>query len=1320
MNFTHLHVHSHYSILDGMSKVPALIEKCMKTGMTSMALTDHGNMFGIKDLMDSTNSFNSKPKKKVAECEENIAKEKATIASTEKTEEDKAKARTRLEELENELPKLQEKAANFVPFKPIIGIETYCAPVSISKRDGREDRGWHLILLAKNKTGYQSLCKLSSIAYTDGFYYNPRVDHALLEQYKEGLIVCSACLGGEIPQKIMAGDIAGAEESIRWFKKNWGDDFYLEIQRHKTDKPNADQTTFERQEEVNAVIFELAKKTNTKIIATNDVHFVEEEHGEAHDRLICLSTGKDYDDPNRMHYTKQEWLKTPEEMAAIFSDVPEALENTQEIVDKIELFSIDSGPIMPMFDIPKDFGTVELYKTKFTEEDLFNEFTRNEKGEVVLSQEEAEKKIKKLGGYEKLYRIKLEADYLAKLAWDGAKKRYGETLTEEQKERIIFELHVMKTMGFPGYFLIVQDYIRGAREELGVAVGPGRGSAAGSVVAYCLHITDLDPLKYDLLFERFLNPDRISLPDIDVDFDDEGRGKVLDWVTKKYGKEKVAHIITYGTMASKSSIADVSRVQKIPLATVSEIKALIPDRGFDEDMVMKVDNLKEKPNKMPKVNLKNCYKYIPELQSMLNGEDKNISSMLTYAEELEDTNRQTGIHACGVIIGADDLTKFAPVCTIKDKDTKEDIIVTQYDGHVIESVGLIKMDFLGLKTLSIIKEALKNIKRHTGEVIDIDHIPIDDEQTYKLYCAGLTVGVFQFESPGMQKYLKELQPSVIGDLIAMNALYRPGPMDNIPSFIKRKQGKEEIKYDLPCMEKYLKDTYGITVYQEQVMLLSREIADFTRGESDTLRKAMGKKQIAKMEELFGKFMKQGVAKQCKENPNLSEEQVTEILKHIWEEWKKFASYAFNKSHAACYAWVSYQTAYLKAHYPAEYMAALLTNSMGTPADVAKFMTEAKSLGLSVLCPSVNDSELTFSVNEKGDIHFGLKAIKGFGENTSQAIIDEREKNGKFKDIFDFVKRVPLSSKNLEFLAYSGGLDCFELSRDVYVSSSMGEKTFADTLANFSSSLAKKTDSSMMSLFGDEEVDVGHPPIPKVRKLNPLYLLDKERELIGIYLSSHPLDKYKFLMKGFGKLQLSDIDNIPTEHSSLINKEIRIVGVVDKVSLSTIKSGAEMAKFTISDYTSSYEFVTFGDTPSNGQEQAKNKYKRENRYPYYKHNLKEKEVIVIVGSMREVKKKDENGNETKSYRFYIQDVISASDMLNDIKEVVLKVNVQDITNELIQTLDKWIYPDKEGVNISFLVKNDDFYTQLTSKTFKIQLEDNFFIDMQNYPIEIRLN
>ncbi len=1160
-HFTHLHVHSHYSMLDGMSKVPDLVAKCKKNGMNSLALTDHGNMFGIKDFADTVNKENGKVKDAIKEQEAILKKEDAT-------EEEKTAAQAEIEKLNGQF------------FKPIYGIETYCAPVSIDKRDGRQDRGWHLILLAKNKTGYHSLCKLSSIAYTDGFYYNPRIDHSFLEKYHEGLICSSACLAGEIPQKIMNADFKGAEESIQWFKNLFGDDYYLEIQRHKTDKPGGDNEVYERQKEVNKIILELAMKFNIKVIATNDVHFVEEEHGEAHDRLICLSTGKDFDDPTRMHYTKQEWLKTPAEMGRIFSDHPEVLENTQEIVDKVENYSIDSDPIMPKFPIPEGFGTEEEYRKKYTEEDLFNEFTRDEHGHVVMSQEEAEKKVLKMGGYDRLYRIKLEADYLAKLTWDGAHQRYGKNLTEEQVERIKFELHVMKTMGFPGYFLIVSDYIRAAREELGVSVGPGRGSAAGSVVAYCLKITDLDPLKYDLLFERFLNPDRISLPDIDVDFDDDGRERVLDWVTKKYGKEKVAHIITYSTMATKSAIQDVGRVQKVPLSKVAEIKNFIPDRSFDEAAVRAVEGTM--PAKEPKVNLKNCYKYVPELKAMLNGPDENISSMLSYAEELEDTNRQVGIHACGVIIGADDLTNIAPVCTVKDKDSKEDVVVTQYDGHVIESVGLIKMDFLGLKTLTLIKNALRNIKRTHGIDIDIDHIPIDDKETYELYSAGNTIGTFQFESVGMQKYLRELQPSVIGDIIAMNALYRPGPMDNIPDFIARKQGRQEIKYDFSCMEKYLKDTYGICVYQEQVMLLSRELADFTRGESDTLRKAMGKKQVDKMEELYDKFMKQGVAKMTR-TENLPEEEVRKRLEKIWEEWKKFASYAFNKSHAACYSWVSYQTAFLKAHYPAEFMAAVLNNELG---DIKKvnFMTEeCKRMKIAVLGPDVNESEYKFSVNEKGEIRYGMGGIKNVGEAAVAGIVEERETNGKFKDFGDFVIRIAdkgINVRALESMAMAGcfdGFKGFHRAMMFYVAPNESA-SFSEKALRMVASFNERRNSSQMDLFGfGDEGDTEETftiPMPVCEPWSKMKELEMEKEALGFYISSHPMEVYRLPIKYFCNCDVEGLKVALNDVEKNQNRPVRLGGQITRSEVFTAKNGNLYGRYTIEDQTGALQFCLY--------------------------------------------------------------------------------------------------------------------------------------------------
>ena len=1190
IQFTHLHVHSHFSILDGMSKIPDLVDKCLKYNMHAMALTDHGNMFGIKELADYADKVN-------------------------------------------------KDGANF---KPIFGTEAYCAPVSIDKREGRNDRGWHLILLAKNKTGYKNLCKLASIAYTDGFYYNPRIDHALLDKYHEGLIATSACLGGEVPQKIMNGDIKGAEETIKWFKSLFGDDYYLEVQRHKTDKPGGDQEVYARQVEVNKVIFELAKKTKTKVIATNDVHFVEEEHGEAHDRLICLSTGKDLDDPSRLHYTKQEWLKTPEEMCKIFADVPEVLANTMEIADKVETYSINSDPIMPEFNIPEEFGTVEEYKKKYTEEDLYNEFTRDEHGNEVMSREAGEKKIKKMGGYEKLYRIKLEADYLAKLAWEGAKMRYGEKLTDEQIERINFELHTMKSMGFPGYFLIVADYIRGAREELGVSVGPGRGSAAGSVVAYCLKITDVDPLKYDLLFERFLNPDRISLPDIDVDFDDDGRGKVLDWITQKYGKEKVAHIITYGTMAAKSAIQDVSRVQKIPLSDVATIKSYIPDRSFP-------DNIKDEKGKSPKVNLKNCYKYVPELKKLVEGDDENVSSMLTYAEELEDTNRQVGIHACGVIIGADDLTKFAPVCTIKDKDTGEDVLVTQYDGHVVENVGLIKMDFLGLKTLTQIKDALANIKKTRGIDLDIDHIPIDDKKTFALFSSGNTIGTFQFESPGMQKYLRELKPTVFEDLIAMNALYRPGPMEYIPNFIARKHGKEPITYDFPEMEKYLKDTYGVTVYQEQVMLLSRQLANFTRGESDTLRKAMGKKQIAKMMELKDKFMKQG--------QELGHD--AKILEKIWNDWEKFASYAFNKSHATCYSWIAYQTAYLKAHYPAEFMAAVLNSSIRDAEEVIFMLDECKRLKINVLPPNVNKSEYKFTVDEQGNICYGMGGIKGIGE-VADVIKDEREANGRYTSFADFMARVgarQLNRKVLEQLARAGAFSDFtELHRAAYFYIAPGEKmNFIEKSIKQVNASNERKNNAQIDLFGELEAaggdDLFKLDIPECEHWSNVKMLDEEKEAIGFYLSSHPLDAYEYTIKYFTDAKL---ENLPEIIRNKKGTTVHVAGIVTNVAELTSKNGKAYGKYTIEDQTSSYSFALFGEA-----------YMKCN----YKHLFVVGTPLMITGIVQEpYGNRDLPDEKKRPNELKVQEVALLDDVFSkSSREAKFKLNINKLDSENVKAI-----------------------------------------------------
>ena len=1003
-DFVHLHCHTHYSILDGQSKVTHLVDKAVKDGMKGMAITDHGVMFGIKEFADYCAKINKGRKKDGLE-----------------------------------------------PFKPIYGCEMYVAHHRMEDKvkEHGDNGGYHLIVLAKNYKGYKNLIKLVSHAWVKGYYYKPRTDRSELEKYHEGLIVCSACIAGEVPSKILKGDIEGAREACQWYHNLFGDDYYLELQRHEVKDPNiiANRETFPLQQKANKVLIQFAKEYGIKLVCTNDCHFEDKETAEAHDHLLCLATGKDLNDPNRMRYSKQEWFKTREEMNDIFSDIPEALSNTLEVLNKVEFYSIDHGPIMPFFPIPESFGTEDDIRQKYTKEDLLKEFSSDENGENTLPEEEGMKKIEALGGWDKVYRIKFEAEYLSHLAYEGAKKRYGDPLPDNVKEHIKFELHVMKTMGFPGYFLIVQDFINAARNELGVMVGPGRGSAAGSVVAYCLGITKIDPLKYDLLFERFLNPDRVNLPDIDTDFDDDGRGKVLRWVMDKYGWDNCAHIITYSTMATKNSIKDVARVEGLPLDISNALCKAIPDRLPDG----------------LKMNLPNAIKCTPALQEAEVSLDSRESNTIKYAKMLEGTIRGTGIHACGFIICRDPISDWVPVSTADDPDFPGmKCNVTQYDGHVIESTGLIKMDFLGLKTLSELKEAVKVIKETTGDVIDLDNIPIDDEKTYKLYQEGRTIGTFQFESAGMQKYLRELKPTVFEDLIAMNALYRPGPMDYIPSFIARKNGKEPITYDIPCMEKYLKDTYGITVYQEQVMLLSRQLANFTRGESDALRKAMGKKKKAIVDAMKPKFIKQG-----QENGHPKEK-----LEKIWADWEKFASYAFNKSHATCYSWVAYQTAYLKAHYPAEYMAALMTRRFDQKSEISKLMEECKSIGIATLGPDVNESRSSFAVNKKGEIRFGMAAISGMGGTAADAIVEEREKNGPYKDIYDFAERIDFTRVNrkaFESLAYSGGFDSFGLQREQYFGENGKGGNFLDTLVHYGQEFQREKREQMNSLFGGEDV-----------------------------------------------------------------------------------------------------------------------------------------------------------------------------------------------------------------------------------------------------------
>ena len=1109
-DFIHLHVHTYYSILDGQSSIKKLVDKAIGNGMRGMAITDHGDMFGVKELFDYCNKVNGSRKKEGLE-----------------------------------------------PFKPIFGCEMYVAhrKKELREADKGDKSGWHLIVLAKNYNGYKNLIKLVSRSWVDGFYMRPRTDREDLERYHEDLIVCSACIAGEVPAKIIRDDIAGAREAIEWYKRVFGDDYYLELQRHEVKDPSirANRETFPLQQKANRVLIELAKEYGIKLVCTNDAHFVDEENAEAHDHLLCLSTGKDLDDPTRMLYSKQEWFKTKEEMNEIFADVPEALSNTVEILDKVETYDIEHAPIMPFFPIPESFGTEEEWRRKITPEQLFKEFTSDENGENQLPQEEGEKKVKKLGGIDKLYRIKFEADYLAKLAYDGAHRIYGDPLTEEVEDRIRFELHIMKTMGFPGYFLIVQDFINSARDELGVMVGPGRGSAAGSVVAYCLGITKIDPLKYDLLFERFLNPDRISLPDIDTDFDDDGRGRVLEWVEDKYGHDNCAHIITYGTMATKNSIKDVARVEKVPLDVVNRLCKAIPDRL---------------PDGM-KMNLPNAIKCVPELQDAVSSPDVRLRNTMKYAKMLEGTVRGTGIHACGFIICRDPISDWVPVSVVEDKDNPgHKLHCTQYDGHVIESTGLIKMDFLGLKTLSILKEAVENVKLTTGHEVDLDTIPIDDPKTYELYQQGRTIGTFQFESSGMQKYLRELHPTVFEDLIAMNALYRPGPMDYIPSFIARKNGREAITYDIPCMEKYLKDTYGITVYQEQVMLLSRQLANFTRGESDALRKAMGKKKKDIVDAMKPKFIDGGKANG--HDPK--------ILEKIWADWEKFASYAFNKSHAACYSWVAYQTGYLKAHYPAEYMAAVMSRNMNNITEVTKLMDECKSMGIPTKGPDINESFLKFSANHKGEIRFGLAGIKGMGSAAAAALISEREQNGPYKSIFDVAERVNLSACNrkaFESMALSGGFDSFGLSREQYFALNNKGEIFLDSLIRYGQLFQQEQQESRNSLFGDMgSVEIATPQVPvAVEEWSNLERLNKERDLVGIYLSAHPLDEYSIVLKGMCNTHCQELG----DREALARKEgFQLGGIVTQVREKTTKRGEPCGFVTIEDFEGSGELALCGE------------------------------------------------------------------------------------------------------------------------------------------------
>ena len=1100
MSFVHLHVHTQYSILDGQSSISGLFERAKELGMPAIAITDHGNMYGVKEFL--------------------------------------------------------KVAKKYPEIKPIIGCEIYVTRHYDHKLKDKDHRGYyHLILLAKNYNGYKNLMKIVSTGHIEGKYYDkPRVSHEIVEKYSQDLVCCSACIAGEVPRAIIAGDMAGAEKAIQWYKKVFGDDFYLEVQEHKTEIPGQSQEVYERQVIANEGLFELAAKTGTKVVATNDAHFVRKEDGPAHDRLICLTTNAFVDDPERMRYTQQEYIKSEEEMLDIFYKHPEAISNTLEVAEKIESYKIDKDPILPKFDLPEEFmAEIDSYLEKYAH---------------IIDVGRCDPK-----GNDRGVEFTHSVAYLCHLTYKGAAERYGDTLNEEQAERIEFELKTICSMGFPDYFLIVQDFIAAARSE-GISVGPGRGSAAGSAVAYCLKITNIDPIKYDLLFERFLNPDRINMPDVDIDFDDDGRYRVFQYIEEKYGKDHISHVITYGTMAAKSAIKDVARVSRMSIEESNRLTKLVPEKPFEIDVLDEngkpvLDEEGKKKKKELKPKLCNCLKH-HDLKNELENGSEQTKEVLTYAEKLEGCIRQTGVHACAMIIGRGNLTEYIPISIANDKLTGEEVWVSQYDGHYIEEVGMLKMDFLGLRTLSIIKECQANIKKRHGIVFDIEKIPIDDKLTYELYSRGDTTSVFQFESPGMKEWLKKLQPTRFEDLIAMNALYRPGPMDYIPDFVERKQGRKPIEYDLPVMADILHDTYGITVYQEQVMLLSRKLADFTRGQADTLRKAMGKKIIDLLNSLKGLFLEGG---QKNGHP-------VDVLEKIWADWVKFASYAFNKSHATCYAWVSYQTGYLKAHYPAEFQAANLTKNLANMDEIKKIMDDCKMNGIKVLNPDINESESKFTVNKQGEIRFGLGGIKGFGDNIVKAILAEREENGLFTDIYDFVERMSgsVNRKAFEALLHSGAFDSFGICRKQFTLPCKSGDLFIDTLLRYGELYKKDSMESSISLFGDaEEMKPERPEIPAmIGDEDIMEKLKFEKELVGMYLSSHPLDTYAFELENFTTCQIGELQGLISEcNNTRKTTKVCVAGFITATSETQTKTGRPMSRMTVEDYSGSYEFAFFG-------------------------------------------------------------------------------------------------------------------------------------------------
>ena len=1220
MSFVHLHVHTQYSILDGQASVEDLFNRAEELGMPGLAITDHGNMYGVKEFFK-------------------FAKKHPDI-------------------------------------KPIVGCEVYVTTHYDHRLKDKDHKSYyHLILLAKNYNGYKNLMKIVSTGHIEGMYYKPRVSHEVIRKYSKDLICCSACVAGEIPRNIIAGDMEAAEKAIQWHKEVFGDDYYLEVQLHRTEVPGQSQEVYERQKIALEGIIELAGKTGVKIVATNDAHFVRKEDGPAHDRLICLTTNAYLTDADRMRYTQQEFLKSEEEMAALFPDHPEFLSNTIEVLDKVERYEIDRGHVLPLFRIDEGFlKDIDIYLEKYKD---------------VIDVGRCDK-----AGNDRGVDFTHSVAFLCHLCYEGAKRRYGETLNEEQKERLDFELKTICRMGFPDYFLIVQDFIAAARKN-GISVGPGRGSAAGSAAAYCLGITNIDPIKYQLLFERFLNPDRISMPDIDIDFDDDGRYRVFRYVEDTYGKDHVSHVITFGTMAAKSAIKDVGRVSNMSMDETNRLTKMIPDKPFEAEVVE--DGKKVKKEFKPK--LANCVKYLPELKNEYENGTEQVKDVLKYAVKLEGCIRQTGVHACAMIIGRGDLTDYIPISVAADKATGEDVWVSQYEGCFIEDVGMLKMDFLGLRTLSIIKECLANIKKRHGIDIDIESIPIDDAETYQLYGRGDTTSVFQFESEGMKQWLQKLQPTRFEDLIAMNALYRPGPLDYIPSFVARKQGTEKIEYDLPEMEEFLQDTYGVTVYQEQVMLLSQKLAGFTKGEADKLRKAMGKKQLDVLESLHDKFI----------NGGKDHGHPVEILEKIWGDWRKFAQYAFNKSHATCYAWVSYQTGYLKAHYPAEFQAANLSRNLSNMDEIKKIMDDCKKSRIKVLNPDINESDSGFTVNKEGNVRFGLGGIKGFGDNIVKALLADREANGPFSDIYDFSERMSgtVNRKAFESLLYSGAFDSFGYSRSQYMMPCASGDTFLDALVKYADLYKRNAVDESNSLFGGmEEAKPVRPEMPPMRgEENELEILKKEKELVGMYLSSHPLDKYSFEIENFTTNSVAEIpDLINSCESEKKTMKISVAGYISTTQVLTTKTGKPYSKTVIEDKDGSYELALFGKDHEN-----------------FMNYMQVNSAIFIEGSIEEKyfrKPEDRKTMGDPPYGFKIKKITLLGNVTDTyIKGFSIQITTPMLNSDFREKLGNLIKHNKGTVPLTMFLYDPKtkYNIEFLSRKFQIAISAPFISDLKDMHI-----